>query len=257
MHSWGSGEGRGRDHARGPRDPNHPARMQDVREDADCAAKRAGQRVGDWPQNEPPRRELGEVGQQRGNEIAEVQLAGLHELAHRVLGRLEGTDEALADIATDVAGLVGAIRQRCRDRLPAGEGSLGRGLRRTGPRRGTSGIAKRRLEPLGRTCGLGQRIGTDLVGAVHGLAQRLPAFEGCTGPFRQLSRGPAIQVRGLERAVRRIGQAEIRRGQRVALEGPVEGRLCCGGCGGRRALEAVLYLAEVEVGHQRDAELRR
>ena len=63
--------------------------MQDVREDPARPAKRAGKRIGDRPEDEPPRRQLGEIGQQRGDEIAEIQLAGLHELAHGVLRRLE------------------------------------------------------------------------------------------------------------------------------------------------------------------------
>ena len=77
-------------------------------------------------------RQLGEIGEQRGDEIAEVQLAGLHELADGVLGRLEGADEALADIAADLARLAGVVRQRRRDRLPAGDGRRGVWLRRSG-----------------------------------------------------------------------------------------------------------------------------
>jgi hypothetical protein len=141
--------------------------MQDVGEDAARTGEHAGERIGDRPEDEPPRRQLGEIGQQRGDEIAEVQLAGLHELADRVLGRLEGADEALADVATDVAGLAGVVGQRRRDRLPAGDGGLGRGLcrsgsssgRRAGIGRRASGIAERRLQPLRRSGGLGQRIG--------------------------------------------------------------------------------------------------
>jgi len=37
---------------------------------------------------------------------------GLHELAHRVLHRLDGADEALADVAADLAGLAGMVRKR-------------------------------------------------------------------------------------------------------------------------------------------------
>ena len=125
--------------------------MQDVGEDAARAAKRATERVGDRPEDEPPRRELGEIGEQRGDEIAEVQLAGLHELADRVLSRLEGADEALADIAADLARLAGVVRQRRRDRLPAGDGGLGVGLccgsgspgRRTGTRCSAPRIVQR------------------------------------------------------------------------------------------------------------------
>ncbi len=172
--------------------------MQDVGEDAARPGEHAGERVCDRPEDEPPRRELGEVGQQRGDEVAEVQLAGLHEVAHGRLGGLEGADEALADVAADLTRLAGIVGECRRDRLPAGDGGLGRGLRyrssssgrSTCTRGGASGIAERRLQPLGRTCGLGQRIGTGLVGAAHRVAQRLPAFEGRAGPFRQIAAAP-------------------------------------------------------------------
>ena len=263
MHARGGGESHGRDHARGPGRSDHPARMQDVGEDAARPGEHAGERVCDRPEDEPPRRELGEVGQQRGDEVAEVQLAGLHELAHRVLGRLECADEALADVTADVAGLAGVVGERCGDGLPAGDGGLGRGLRyrssssgrSTCTRGGASGIAERRLQPLGRAGGLGQYIGTGFVGTPHRIAQRLPAFEGRASALGEIARGAAVDIRGLERPVRRLGQTEVGRAERVVLEGPVERRLRGRRRGRRRALEAVLDLAEVEVGHKRDAPL--
>lgn len=264
VHPGGRGKGHGRDHPRGSGRSDHPARMQDVGEDPARAGEDAGERVCDRPQDEPPRCELGEIGQQRSDEVAEVQFASLHELANRVLGRLEGADEALADVAADVAGLGGVVRQRRGNRLPPGDGSLGRGLRGSGGRTGrrtstcggATGIAECRLQPLGRTGGLGQRIGAVLIGAAHRIAQGLPAFEWGAGPFRQIARGAAIEVRGLERPVGRLGQTEIGCGQRIVLEGPIKGRLCRGGRCSRRPLETVLDLAEVEIGHQRDLALR-
>ena len=131
-------------------------------EDTARAAERAGQRVGDRPEDEAPRRELREIGEQRGDEVAEVQLAGLHELADGVLGRLEGADEALADIAADLARLAGVVRQRRRDRLPAGDGGLGRRAPprqpqprpRAGARRRASGIVQRGAQ-IGRLQSVG------------------------------------------------------------------------------------------------------
>ena len=96
----------------GPADPTIPPACRTLAKIPPAPAEHAGERIGDRPEDEPPRRELGEIGQQRGDEIAEVQLAGLDELAHGVLGRLEGADEALADVATDVAGLAGVVGER-------------------------------------------------------------------------------------------------------------------------------------------------
>lgn len=62
----------------------------------------------------PPRGQLREIGQKRGDKIAEVQRVGPHELADRVLRRRESPNKALADIATDLAGVAGVIRERGR-----------------------------------------------------------------------------------------------------------------------------------------------
>lgn len=112
--------------------------MQDVREDPARTAERAGERIGDRPEDEPPRRQLGEIGQQRGDQTAEIQLAGLDELADGILSRLKRANQRLADIAADIPGLAGIVAERCGDRLPAGDGGFGVGFGGSGSSPGRS-----------------------------------------------------------------------------------------------------------------------
>jgi hypothetical protein len=131
---------------------------------------------------------------------------------------------ALADIAADVARLGGVVGQRGRDGLPAGEGRI-RAFRRCGP-----GLARSPARTIGgggrasssavsrappQACASVSASALGLVGAAHRILQGLPAFEGRASPFRQIARGAPIDIRGLERPVRRLGQAEVGRGQRV------------------------------------------
>ena len=129
MHPGRTGEGERRDDARRRGSADRAASVQHVRERAGGAAEDAAERARERAENEAPRAELGEIGDERGDEVADVQLAGIHELTDRVLGALEGADEALADVATDPARLACKVAERRRDRLPSRRGRLGRGLR--------------------------------------------------------------------------------------------------------------------------------
>jgi hypothetical protein len=93
--------------------------------------------------------------------------------------------------------------------------------------------AERRLQPLGRAGRLGQRVCATLIAALHRISQRLPAFEWRTRAFGQIPRGTAIRVGRGQFSIGRLGEPKIGRGERIVLEGPVEGRLRGGGCGAR------------------------
>jgi hypothetical protein len=130
-------------------------------------------------------RELGEIGDERGHQIAEVQLAGLHELTDRVLGRLEGVDKALADIAADLPRPAGIVRERRRHGLPSGQRTLGTfasgGSRVAGSATGAIGRGSGVVEP-GRQCigggrGVRQRGFGLRTGSRNGILQRLPGGE--------------------------------------------------------------------------------
>ena len=165
------------------------ARMQDVGEEATRAAERARQGVGDGAEDEAPRRQLRQIGDHRRDHVAEVELAGLDEVAHGVLGRGEGPDQRLADVAADVARLRGMVRQRGGDRTPARGGllcALGCGC--PGIARGSScatgcggRVVEFEPERIRRCSGIGQ-CGFGLrPGARHSVAQRLPAGKRAAG----------------------------------------------------------------------------
>ena len=109
MHAWRAREGERRHHAARTRRTDHAAGMQDVGEDPVRAAQRPGQRIGDGAEDEASGGELRQIGDQRGDQIAELQLAGLHELADGVLGALKRAHQRIADIAADLARLGGVI----------------------------------------------------------------------------------------------------------------------------------------------------
>ncbi len=167
--------------------------MQDVGEEPAGAPERIAEGTRDRPQDETPRGELREIGNERSDEVADLQLAGLHELAHGILGRPKGADEALADVAADLAGLRGVVRQRGGDRLPAGDGPLGARLGRGGgrPSRGAglgggpSGRAEGVLEPVGGVRGRLERRRAVRSRARHRVLQRLPGGHRARGGLLQ------------------------------------------------------------------------
>jgi hypothetical protein len=83
--------------------------MQHLREHPARAAENATEGACDGAEDEPPRRQPRQIGDERGHEIAEVQLARLHEVADGVLGRGEGPDQRIADIRADVARSGGVV----------------------------------------------------------------------------------------------------------------------------------------------------
>ena len=235
--------------------------MQDVRENPARTPKRTGKRIGDWPEDEPTRRQLGEIGQQRCNEVAEIQLAGFHEVSDRVLCRLECADQRLADVPANLACFAGIVAERCGDRLPAGDGrfAIGFGGSGSSPGRSTSaggrlsGIVKGCLEPPRRVGRLGQRVCATLITSLHRVAQGLPAGEWRTRAFGQILRGTAIRVGRGKGNIGSRGKPEIGGRERVVLKGTVKGSLCGAGRGSCCALKPVLDLAQFKIGDDRDA----
>ena len=71
-------------------------------------------------EHEAPDRDLREVGEDRGDEVAHAELAGLDELAHRVLGAAEAADQRVADALAGLLRLVGVVAHRLGRELPAG-----------------------------------------------------------------------------------------------------------------------------------------
>ena len=88
---------------------DHAARMKDGGEGPARTTKRARKRIGDRPEDEPTRRLIGEIDQKRGDEVAEIQLACLHEVSNPIRGRLKRADKALADTTADIARVVGIV----------------------------------------------------------------------------------------------------------------------------------------------------
>ena len=139
--------------------------MQDVGEDTTRTAKRSRQRVGNRPEDEPPRRQFGQIGDHRRDQIAEVELASLDELADCILGRGEGPDQRLTDIAADVARLGGVVGERGGHCAPAGRSLISPVSRRrpgfAPSRPGTSGsgygVAQFSVQGIRRTGGVCQR----------------------------------------------------------------------------------------------------
>ena len=116
MHHWGG-------HGSGGEQPSTPK-----------TAQHAVQRRSDWAEDEFARRELGQIGEDRGDKVAETQLAGFHEIGHRVLGGLKCPDQRLANIRADIAGFAGVICQSRCNSCPPGCGSFCSGCSRN-PRR--------------------------------------------------------------------------------------------------------------------------
>jgi len=102
-----------------------------------------------------------------------LSFARFHGFADGVLRRLEGAEEALADITADLARLARIVAQRRGYRLPAGDGGLGVGLRCGSRRSGggtcfcgwAPGIAEGAFESFGRIRGIGQRKAVAFTGA--------------------------------------------------------------------------------------------
>src|SRR5690606_28524750 len=112
VHPGRCGEGERRHHACWSASTDDAAGVQHICEQATGLAENATERIRDRAEDEPPCRELGEIGNERRDEVAEIELARFHELADGVLRRLEGADEALADIAADLPCLAGLVAQR-------------------------------------------------------------------------------------------------------------------------------------------------
>ena len=156
----------------------HAAGVQHAGEGRPEAAEHAAERIGDRRQHEAPHRDLGEVGEDRGDEVAHAELAGLHELAHRVLGAAEAADQRVADALAGLLRLVGVVAHRLGRELPAGLRRLGR-FRHLRRRRGAgaAGLADRVAELLRRDRRPAER-GLRLLGrALHRVAQRLQRGE--------------------------------------------------------------------------------
>jgi len=97
MHPGRDSKGHGRDHPAWRGGTYHAACMQDVREDSARTPERTGERISDRPENEPACCKLGHIGNHRGDEVAEIQLAGLHELGDGILGAAKRTHQALSN----------------------------------------------------------------------------------------------------------------------------------------------------------------
>ena len=142
-----------------------------------CRARRRA-RWRSAPSTKRRDRDLGEVGEDRGDEVAHAELAGLHELAHRVLGAAEAADQRIADALAGLLRLLGVVAHRLGRELPAGLRRLGRfrHLRRRGGA-GAAGLADRIAELLRRDRRAAER-GLRLLGrALHRVAQRLQRGE--------------------------------------------------------------------------------
>ena len=223
MHPRRAGEGERRHEPLRRRAARHAAGVQHAGEGRPEAAEHAAERVGDRRQHEAPHRDLGEVGEDRGDEVAHAELAGLHELAHRVLGAAEAADQRIADALAGLLRLLGVVAHRLGRELPAGLRRLGRfrQLRRRGGA-GAAGLADRVAELLGRDRRAAER-GLGLLGrALHRVAQRLQRGErrggGAgrgsggggepIGPGAGLAGGGRGLVEGRARPDRRLAQGE-------------------------------------------------
>ena len=156
----------------------HATGVQHAGEGRAEAAEDTAEGVGDGSQHEAPHRDPRQIGEDRGDEIAHAELAGLHELAHRVLGAAEAADQRVADALTRLLRLLGVIEHGLGCALPAGLRRLGRFLHhwRCGGA-GLHGLPDRVVERLG-----GDRRPAEcdlrLFGrALHGVAQRLQRRE--------------------------------------------------------------------------------
>ena len=72
-------------------------------------------------EQELPRRELGEVDEDRADEALHVELAGPDEVADRLLGAAERPDQRLADALAEVLHVLVGAAERIADRVDAGE----------------------------------------------------------------------------------------------------------------------------------------
>ena len=144
MHARGTRKSQRRNHAARAWRSDQAARMQDVGEDPACTAKGSGKGVGNRTEDEGPRRQLGKVRDHRLDQIPEIELAGLHELADCILGGREGPDQRLADIAANVARLGSVVSKRGGHRTPPGCGLIGP-IRRRSP-----GVARSRASRCSR-----------------------------------------------------------------------------------------------------------
>jgi hypothetical protein len=174
------------------------------------------------PRMKRPGRQLGQIGDHRRDQIAEVELAGLHELAHRVLGRGEGPDQRLADITADVARLGGIVGERRSHRAPAGRGlvspcgSFSPGVARGCARTSGSGcgVVQFGVQGIRRTGGICQRRFGLRSGAGHRVAQRLPTGQRTAGSIGQhacrlaIAVGPATRI-VCHRAKPEVGRLEV------------------------------------------------
>ena len=124
-------EGRRIDDAERP-GAGHAAGMADGRRDggrsrAEEAAEQAaapegaGERGRQRREQELPRRELGEVDEDRADEALHVELAGPDEVADRLLGAAERPDQRLADALAEVLHVLVGAAERIADRVDAGE----------------------------------------------------------------------------------------------------------------------------------------
>ena len=83
-------------HRRPGQTSKQPAATKRPQHSVQCRGNRA--------EDELARRQFRQIGQDRGDKIAETQLAGLDEIAHGALGALKRSNQRLADIGTNVAG---------------------------------------------------------------------------------------------------------------------------------------------------------
>ena len=120
MHPRRAGEGECRNEPLWCGRTDDPARMQHAGEGRSEAAEHTAERVRDRTEHEAPHRDLGEIGEDRGDEIAHPELAGLDELSHRILGAAETADQRIADALAGLLGLVGVVSDGLHSELPAG-----------------------------------------------------------------------------------------------------------------------------------------
>ena len=163
--------------------------MQDVREDATRSAQRARKRIGNGAEDETTGSELGEIGDHRCHQIAEIELAGLHEVTDGVLGRREGAHQRAADIPADVARLGGVVGEGCCDGLPACQGRV----RALGRR--SSGVACRAASAIGGSSGVVQP-GSQGIGSAVGVPAAVVA-----ATFSPCATSRAVAVSSPDRAI--------------------------------------------------------